>query len=183
MALSREVVRRAYERDRLADGAIAAWPVPVLIALAAAMHGHAGAGAVIAGVALAAVLVVARWRGTSWWRGARAGLIAGLLPLIVPATVLAARGKVHCAGCTPSVGDALACAMICIGASLVAGIAVGLRGARDPAPRRYIAAALAAAALVGLIACGVVGVGGSLGIVAGLAIGGVPAAVLARRPT
>lgn len=178
--VARAAVRRAYEHGRVVDGLTAVWPVPLLGAFALAVHDHVGAGAVIAAGALAIVLAVAAWAGRSWRRGSIAGVVAGLLPLIVPAIVVATRGKVHCAGCTPSASNLLACTIGCLTTSLVAGIAVGVAAARDRSPVRFTAAALAAAAGVGLIACGAVGVAGSLGIVAGLVAGGVPAAILLR---
>jgi hypothetical protein len=181
--LARARVRRAYERSRAVDALVAMWPAPILVGVAGALHDHVGAGAVIAAAALAVVLAIAAWAGHSWRRGAVAGMLAGLLPLIVPAVVVATRGSSHCAGCTPSVGTMLACTIVCISTSLVAGIAVGIAAARDRSPLRFTAAALVAAAGVGLIACGVVGLGGSTGIVVGLVAGGIPTVALARRAT
>lgn len=179
-AIARATVRRAYERDRVVDGVVAMWPVPLLAAFALAVHEHVGAGAVLAAVGLAIVLGVSAWAGHSWRRGSIAGVVAGLLPLIVPTVVIATRGKMHCASCAPSAGNLLMCTIVCIGTSVVAGIAVGIAAARDRSPLRFTAAALAAAAGVGLIACGAVGLGGSLGIVAGLVAGGIPTAILTR---
>src|SRR5205085_1154224 len=87
-ALARAAVRGAYERGRIVDGLVAVWPVPVLGAFALGVHDHCGTGAVIAAGALAIVLAVAAWAGRSWRRGSIAGVLAGLLPLIVPAIVV-----------------------------------------------------------------------------------------------
>jgi hypothetical protein len=174
-------VRRAYERSRLAGGLVAAWPVPLLLVVALVLHDHAGGAALVAAGALTTLLVVARWRGESWSRGAFAGVLAGLPPLIVPAVVMSMRGEVHCAGCAPSSSSMLACTLICLTTGVASGIAVGLAAGRDPWPRRFAAAALVIAAVVGLLACGATGLGGAAGVVVGLIAGGIPAVVLARR--
>jgi hypothetical protein len=177
----RTQVRRAYERARIVAGLRAAWPVPILIGLAAVLHERISPLLFVAATALLAVVVIAAWRGGAWRRGAVAGLFAGVPPLIVPALVIAARGEVHCAGCRPSMGNVLACTVICFAIALACGIAVGLHAARDRSPGRFTAAALGVAALVGLLACGAIGLGGGAGMVLGLVAGGVPALALARR--
>ena len=173
--------RRAYERARVLDGLLAAWPVPLLIALAVVLHERVSAVAVAAAAGLFVLLVAATWRGRAYRRGATAGVLAGLPPLVVPAVVIAARGEVHCAGCTPSMGNVLACTVLCVATALVCGLAVGLRAARDREPVRFAAAALLVATLVGLLACGATGVGGGLGVIVGFAAGGIPTVALARR--
>jgi hypothetical protein len=179
--LARAHARRAYERARLGGALLAAWPVPIVLAIAAILHEHIGAAALICGGALAAVLVIASWRGESWRRGALAGVLAGLPPLIVPAVMLTLRGQVHCAGCTPSMSAMLACTLICLTTAIASGVAVGLRAVRDPSPVRFAASALAVAAVIGLMACGATGLGGAAGVVVGLAAGGIPALALSRR--
>jgi hypothetical protein len=180
--LVRARVRRAYERARFGAALLAAWPVPILLAVAVVLHGHAGGVTLVAAAAVAVLLVGAAWRGQSWRRGSIAGVLAGLPPLIVPAVMMSLRGGVHCASCTPSMTNMLACTLVCLTTGIASGVAVGLRAARDPAPARFAAAALAVAATVGVMSCGATGLGGAAGIVVGLAAGGIPAIALARRP-
>ena len=127
----------------------------------------------LAAAALAATLAALGWRGGALRRGAFAGVIAGLPPLVVPSLVLAlsSNGHGHCAACEPR--SMLPCMLACFGSSSLVGIFVGDRAIADASPRRYAFAAVAAAALTGLLGCGTTGLGGALGVVAGVVAGGV----------
>jgi hypothetical protein len=179
--VARSRVRGAYERARLGAALLAAWPAPILLAVAVWLHGHASAFTYVAAAGVATLFVLAAWRGGSWRRGAFAGALAGLAPLVVPAVMLSMRGGA-CASCTPSSMNVLACTLICLTTGILSGVAVGLRAARDPAPRRFALAALAVAAAVGSLSCGATGLGGAAGVVVGLAAGGIPTLAFARRP-
>ncbi|HEX6159093.1 MAG TPA: hypothetical protein VF111_02935, partial [Thermoanaerobaculia bacterium] len=78
--------RHAYERGRIKNGLRrAALVLPLsLLPLYACMA--AGRGALMLSVigAVAALLILFHWRGQDFARGANAGLIAGLTPLLLP---------------------------------------------------------------------------------------------------
>ena len=97
----------------------------------------------------------------------------------VPGLVLALSGGTHCEACA---SDAmLPCMLACFGSSSLVGILVGYRANIDAAPRRYATAAITAAALTGLLGCGTTGLGGAVGIVAGIVAGGVTGWLFAAR--
>jgi hypothetical protein len=160
--------RRAYEMGRLRSAlptvVLAVPMVGLSLVLCDRMAATAGCG-----LALVAVLLAAAWRGQPFARGARAGLIAGLGPLLLPmATCL------HlCVG-----GVCLLAPTACIVAALVGGAALGLharhRVPAGPDGGGYLVAALAVAALVGSLGCVIAGVSGIVGMVVGLALGTVP---------
>lgn len=183
-AIARRAVRRRYELARLGVGVRAAWPVAVVLPLAAMIHGHVGALMLAGGVALAVAAIGFGWRGGAWLRGVGAGFLAGIPTLIVPAVVLAlasTRDGAHCAGCEASASVQALCVASCLVSALVVGAAVGLRAGRDASPLRYAGAAVTVAALCGLLGCSATGLGGAVGILGGLALGGVPALLWAPR--
>jgi hypothetical protein len=112
-------------------------------------------------------------------RGALAGVIAGLPPLIAPSLVFALSHGGHCAMCEQ--GATLPCLITCFGTGSLVGILVGYRAVTDPSPRRFAVAAIASAALTGLLGCGTTGLGGALGVVIGLVAGAVTGWVVAGR--
>jgi hypothetical protein len=71
--------------------------------------------------------------------------------------------------------------IVCFATSSLVGALVGTRAAGDRSPPRFALAAIAAAALTGLLGCGTIGLGGALGIVVGLVAGGVTGWVVAAR--
>jgi hypothetical protein len=160
--------RRAYEMGRLRSAlpavALAVPMVGLSLALCDRMAASAGCG-----LALVAVLLAAAWRGRPFARGARAGLIAGLGPLLLPmATCL------HlCAG-----GVCLLAPAACVVAALLGGAALGLYARRrvpaSPEADGYLLTALAVAALVGSLGCVIAGLSGIVGMVTGLALGTAP---------
>ncbi|HSR98832.1 MAG TPA: hypothetical protein VLM79_17365 [Kofleriaceae bacterium] len=170
--------RYAYERTHLVAGMRGVAVAAALAALAVGLHATSSTTWLIAGM-LATSLAVLGWRGGAWRRGALAGVLAGLPPLIVPSIVFALSYGGHCPSCEHTA--ALPCMIACFGTSSLVGAFVGTRAAADPAPRRFAVAAIAAAALTGLLGCGTIGLGGALGIVVGLVAGGLTGWVVAAR--
>jgi hypothetical protein len=160
--------RRAYEAGRLRTAlppiALAVPMVGLSVVLCDRPTASAGCG-----LALVAVLLAAAWRGQPFARGARAGLIAGLGPLLLPMATC-----FHlCAG-----GVCLLAPTACVAAALLGGAVLGLY-ARQGVPGGshaggYLLAAMAVAALVGSLGCVIAGVSGIAGMVIGLVIGTVP---------
>jgi hypothetical protein len=171
-------VRFAYERAHVAAAARGLLLAGALTALALALHRTTGTTWLFAG-ALAATLTVLAWRGGAWRRGAFAGVLAGLPPLIAPTIVFALGHGGHCPDC--ELGPTLPCLLACFGTSSLVGMFVGHAANRDRSPRRYALAAIAAAALTGLLGCSTTGLGGALGVVIGLVAGGVTGWVVAGR--
>lgn len=171
-------VRRAYEGAHLAAAARAVVIAAALCVLAIALHRTAGAMWLVAGT-LAISLATLAWRGGAWRRGALAGVIAGLPPLIVPSIVFALSSGGHCTSCEPTA--TLPCVLACFGSGSLVGILVGYRAISDAVPRRFALAAISTAALTGLLGCGTTGLGGALGVVIGLVAGGVTGWLVAGR--
>ena len=171
-------VHRAYERAHLVAAARALGITAGLTLLALGVHGATHTLWLMA-LALAATLGVLAWRGGAWRRGALAGVLAGLPPLIVPSIVIALSSRGHCASCTPQAQ--WACVLACFGSGSLVGILVGYRAIADRAPRRFALAAIATGALTGLLGCSSTGLGGAVGVVIGLVAGGVTGWVVAGR--
>lgn len=171
-------VRRAYELARALAGlrglAIAAGACVIAISLHPLSPTEWLFGAL-----LASTVAALGWRGGPWKRGAFAGVIAGLPPLIVPDMVYALSSTGHCAGCGGDAG--WPCVLSCFATSSLVGLFVGHRASTDESPRRFAAAAIATASFTGLLGCGTTGLGGSLGIVIGLVAGSVTGWVVADR--
>ena len=172
-------VRWAYEGAHVLS-AVRGIAIAAAVAIAAAgLHRTTDASWLVAG-ALAIALGGLGWRGGAWRRGAIAGVLAGLPPLIVPSLVIAlSTTTAHCDGCTPA--TLWWCTLSCFGASSIVGTFVGHRATSDRAPLRYTLAALPAAALTGLLGCGTIGLGGAAGVVIGLVAGMVTGWVVGGR--
>jgi hypothetical protein len=170
--------RFAYERAHTVTALRGIALAAALAVLAFGLHRTSPAAWLVAGT-LAASLAALGWRGGAWRRGALAGVIAGLPPLIAPSLVFALSHGGHCAMCEQ--GATLPCLIACFGTSSLVGILVGYRAVTDPSPRRFAVAAIASAALTGLLGCGTTGLGGALGVVIGLVAGGVTGWVVAGR--
>lgn len=170
--------RRAYEiahvKDALRGIAIAA----ALIVLTIGLHEITRASWGIAAL-LVASLGALGWRGGALRRGAFAGVLAGLPPLLAPTVVIALSHGENCASC--EVGASWTCLLACFGTSSVLGMFVGHRATTDESPQRFAIAAIATAALTGLLGCGTTGLGGAIGVVVGLVAGGVTGWVVAGR--
>ncbi|HEU0105317.1 MAG TPA: hypothetical protein VFT38_04055 [Vicinamibacteria bacterium] len=159
--------RRAYEVGRLRASLPTVALVAPMVGLSILLCGRYAASA-CSGVALAAVLAAAAWRGQQFARGARAGLVAGLGPLLLPLALC-----LHlCAG-----GVCLLAPSICVAGGLLGGVAVGVRarGRADGSSAGYLAVALSVTALTGCMGCLIAGVSGVLGMAAGMAAGAAPA--------
>ncbi len=171
-------VHRAYERAHIAAAARGIAIAAGLAVLAVGLHRTSHATWLVA-ASLAASLAALGWRGGAWRRGAVAGVIAGLPPLVAPSVVYALSHGGHCATC--EMGATWSCMLTCFGTGSLVGIFVGYRAIVDVAPRQFAVAAIAAAALTGLLSCGTTGLGGAIGVVFGLVAGGVTGWVVAGR--
>jgi len=170
--------RSAYERAHVLAGLRGIGLAGVLAALAVGLHRTTELTWLVAG-ALAATLAVLGWRGGAVRRGARAGVLAGLPPMIAPTLVFALGHGGHCPNC--ELGPTLPCLIACFGTSALVGMLVGHAATRDASPSRYALAAVTSAALTGLLACSTTGMGGAIGVVIGLVAGGVTGWIVAGR--
>jgi len=171
-------VRRAYERAHLVAAGRGLAIVGALALLAVALHRSSSGMWLVTG-SLAISLAVLAWRGGAWRRGAFAGVIAGLPPLVVPSIVVTLLQSGHCTSC--GVVATWPCTIACFGTSSLVGILVGYRAMTDASPGRFATSALATAALTGLLGCGTTGLGGAIGVVIGMVAGGVTGWVVAGR--
>jgi len=175
---ARTRARAAYEAARVRTGVRGVVLAIGLAVLASGLHRTTSATWLVAAM-LAMALAVLGWRGGATRRGALAGVLAGLPPMLVAAVMMIASNEGHCAACamTPSI----ACMMTCFVTSAIVGLAVGHRAWQDAFPRRFAMAAATTATLTGALGCGTNGLGGTLGIVIGLAVGGVTGWMTAAR--
>jgi hypothetical protein len=172
-------VKRAYERPHVYAAARALVIAAILIVIAIGLYRVTRATYLVA-IVLAATMAVFAWRGGAWRRGAFAGVLAGLPPLIIPSiawTLYSSAG--HCSSCETSA--TLPCLIACFATGSLVGILVGYRAISDASPRRYALAAMTTAALGGLLGCGTTGLGGATGVVLGLVAGGVAGWIVAGR--
>ncbi len=169
---------RAYERAHVADALRGIAIAAAVTLVAIGLHRTDDLTWLVAG-SLAITLGILGWRGGSWRRGAFAGVLAGLPPLVVPAIVYALGHDGHCASCAQT--GSWSCMIACFGTSSLLGMMVGHRATADTSPMRFALAAIGAAALTGLLNCGTTGLGGAIGVVAGLVAGGITGWVVAAR--
>jgi len=170
--------RMAYERAHLASALRGALVAAGLAALAFGLHQMSDA-AWLCTAGLAAVLAAFGWRGGAWRRGALAGVLAGLPPLLAPTVVFAFAHGAHCPDC--ELGPTLPCLIACFGTSSLVGILVGHRATLDASPPRFGLGAVTAATLTGLLGCATTGLGGAAGIVIGLIAGSLTGWLVAGR--
>ena len=170
--------RFAYERAHVLASLRGIALAGVLALVAVGLHRTTHVTWLVAG-ALGATLAAFGWRGGAFRRGARAGVLAGLPPMIAPTLVFALGHGGHCPNC--ELGPTLPCLVACFGTSALVGMFVGHAATRDPSPPRYALGAIASAALTGLLACSTTGMGGAVGVVIGLVAGGVTGWVVAGR--
>lgn len=167
--------RAAYERGRWRRGALDAWPVLVLGGLAAAFGSRPWVIVALATMLLAAVIVMGH-RGRAWRRAIVPGLVAGSLPMVVGLSAChlphACSGPTCMTLCMPLVGAA----------ALLGGLLVARSTLQGSTPGRLaeLIPAAVLAAVTGAMGCVAIGVGGLLGLAAGLALGTVPAFVTSR---
>lgn len=170
--------RLAYEYAHAATAVRGVAVAGALAVLAFGLHQMSPASWLVAAV-LAVLLAALGWRGGAWRRGALAGVIAGLPPLIAPSVVFALSHGGHCTTCEHAA--TVPCLIACFGSGSLVGILMGYRVVSDPSPGRFALAATAAAALTGLLSCGTTGLGGALGVIIGLVGGGLAGWVVAAR--
>lgn len=172
-------VKRAYEVAHLGAAARALLVAGLLVLVAIGLYRVTHATYVVA-VTLAATLAILAWRGGAWRRGAFAGVLAGLPPLVIPSIAWTLSSNAgHCNTCETSA--TLPCLVACFSTGSLVGILVGYRAISDASPRRFGIAAVTTAALGGLLGCGTTGLGGATGVVLGLVIGGVAGWIVAGR--
>ncbi|NUP09680.1 MAG: hypothetical protein HOW73_26850 [Polyangiaceae bacterium] len=161
------VARRAFERGRVKYAARQlAYPIFVTVAAVLLLRAPL-AVAVPVGVLLTAIYGFTQFRGTSLARGARRGLLLGMLPFSVPWLVRASGSCMIGGSC------ATTCMSACVLAGATTGIAVSLAATRDAAPRTFgIGAGLMLLISAG-IGCAAIGIGEFVGVGLGLAIAGL----------
>lgn len=172
-------VRRAYERDHLFGGLRGLAIAGALCVVAFGLHAATPLALGMAAV-LAATLGALGWRGGALRRGAFAGVLAGIPPMIMSSIVMTLVHGGHCTDC--GVVSTWECTLACLGTSALVGAAVGYQAMSDRSPSRFGAAAIATAALTGLLGCATLGFGGALGVVVGLVAGGATGWAFARGP-
>ncbi|MGH9749396.1 MAG: hypothetical protein ACRD5D_00635 [Candidatus Polarisedimenticolia bacterium] len=158
--------RRAYEIGRL-EAALRRGLLLAPLVGAALLCCADAAGVLAGGAGLLAAVTYCLWRGEAFGRGVRPGLIAGMVPLVLP---LAVQAMGH--PCDPY--RCLLDASICVIAGVAGGIALGLAA---PRPREAGGIPLFVAGLIagltgsmGCILYGLIGLGGMvLGLLGGAA--------------
>ena len=171
--------RGAYERGRLRDAIVAAWPVLLAILIALRL-GHSIAWIAAIGTALLVAVVALRWRGREIGRGVGPGLMAGIAPLIIPALTVNTLNTCSAVSCADNC--ALWCRLSCVGAGIVAGALVGFRAANvGPGWLRFLVSAIAVAAATGAMGCLLGGSVGVAGMLLGFAAGAIPVVALLPR--
>lgn len=161
--------RRAYELAHMFAAMRAAAIAGLLSIAAVGLYRTSYATSFIAS-GLAATLVVWTWRGGVWKRGAKAGLLAGLPALFAPA-VVRSFSDTYCANCgaSPMFPDAI----VCFAVASPLGIWVARRSLAESSTASYACSAGATMTLTSLLGCATIGLGGVLGIAAGLVAGSV----------
>jgi len=167
--------RIAYERARWRRAVLGSWPLAVLVAVC--ISGGVALPRVLPfALASAVVGIACLHHGREHARAVLTGWIAGSLPLVV--SLLACRIPHACMAGT--------CYRWCMPACMLAGALAGMWVMRRALRREHgrIHHALVGAAiatLTGAMGCMALGIGGTAGMLAGLALGSAPAWVLARR--
>jgi hypothetical protein len=166
--------RRSYEWGRLAWG----WKRAVIVAAPSGLallictNLAATAGCV---VLLALLVTVLFWRGREFAEGVRPGLLAGLVPFVLP---LASQASGYFCSATVC----LVLPTVCVAGGIVGGAALGLQGRRPFAAHLgFWTSAFLVTAALGSVGCLMAGLAGIAGLAAGLLVGAAP--VLAVRTT
>jgi hypothetical protein len=167
--------RTAYERARWQRAIMGLWPLAILLAIAIG-GGVAWVYALPFAITNAVIAAFALQRGQQLGRAVLTGWIAGSIPLVV--ALLACRVPHACiAGtcyrwCTPA----------CLVAGGIAGVWIARRAtsvASGRAPHLLVGTAIAMT--TGALGCMALGLGGMLGMLAGVAVASAPAWTPARR--
>jgi len=167
----RAAAHRAYERGRLGS-ALLRGAGALLIALPGFWACNRSPTAALCVAGLAVVVAACRYRGLEWDEGARTGLLAGLLPCLLPASIRVVNPSL----CNALFGEF---PWLCAVGGVAAGAILGFRG-RTAAGLGYWASALAALAFAASLGCIPGGVMAFAGLIAGVAAGAAPGLV-ARR--
>ncbi|HEV7502268.1 MAG TPA: hypothetical protein VGQ33_19770, partial [Vicinamibacteria bacterium] len=149
--------------------------VAPMVAVSIVVCGRGGASLTCGGL-LAVTLLAALWRGQEFARGARAGLAAGAGALLLPLATC-----FHlCAG-----GVCLIAPSACVASGVLGGAVIGWRArgraGMESRAGSYVGPALVVAALAGSLGCVIAGLGGVLGMSAGMAAAVGPALWWPRR--
>lgn len=174
--------RGAYERGRLSAAlGRSMWLTPV--AAAALLCCRHPLAPVAAACGLVAAVTFLLWRGQEWRAGLMPGLMSGLPPLVIPFLSHAAGSGCSAAGCSI---DPAPCLLAGVAGGLALGFVVPRRHRSLPGPAGYrfpfgvpLLSAAVVTLLAGSVGCGLYGLMGLAGLVAGLAAGAVP--ILAAR--
>lgn len=156
--------RRSYESGRLARALTRSLWLAPLVWLSSSCCTEPGK-LVIGGSALVLAVTYCLWRGESWQRGVKPGILAGGIPMLAPVVM---RATAHlCVG-----GTCLLAPTLCILAGLAGGIALGILAPRprDEGGVPFFVTCLIAgfAGSVGCFVFGLIGVGAmGLGFLAG----------------
>jgi hypothetical protein len=163
--------RAAYEHGRAMWALRRALLVPPTAAMA--LVGCPDPGPTLGFIGLLSIAVgVLLWRGQEYGRGVRPGLVAGIAPLALPASVQVVGHVCAATFCLLLPG---ACAV----SGLVGGAVLGFLAHRSSGePVGYWSAAVIVTALAGCAGCLLAGVAGIGGMALGLALGLAPALVL-----
>lgn len=159
--------RRAYEGGRLAWGLKRAVVVAALagLALPSCSNLAATAGCV---VLLAFVVTALLWRGEELAEGVRPGLVAGLVPFVLP-VVSQATGYF----CSATV--CLFLPTVCVAGGVVGGAALGAQGRRPFGDHLgFWISAVSVTAVLGSVGCLMAGLAGIAGLAVGLLLGAAP---------
>ncbi|GAC1356683.1 MAG: hypothetical protein NVSMB47_10080 [Polyangiales bacterium] len=159
--------RRTYERARLRGAFVLALPIVAIAGLAWLIDRQTMPIAV-AGPLLFATAVVFFWRGQHLGRGVLPGIAAGAIPFVA----------MHVARASGHVCNGAMCFSACLPATFagaaIAGLVSAQRARRSGAPLASWGSAGFIAVLTGALGCACIGLGGVVGLVAGLLVGSVP---------
>ena len=169
----RVAARRAYELGRF-RGALRRGGGALVLGVPAYLACGRTPGAAACLVLFALLVAAARFRGEGIEEGSRAGVVAGLLPCLLPAALRLV---------SPDLCDVLFARgpWLCAAAGIGAGLILGLRGRAAGSVPFWVGAiaTFSAAAALGCIPAGLMGFSG---LAIGVLAGGAPV-MAARRPS
>jgi hypothetical protein len=167
--------RRAYEWGRLRAAVPGAMHAVGLTVLALVLEHRLKPSLLLVGSLLVLGCLGLGWWGRQWGRAVAPGLLAGLIPLLLPFVVSGAGHVCYTGGCRAF------CLATCVGGGLAAGAFLSFASLRIHEGReRFLLASGAVATLCGALGCILYGLSGVLGLVAGLALVSTPVLVLRR---
>jgi hypothetical protein len=169
--------RRQYELGRVRSAILRAMAVVLFAALASGLAvGREG----FAWLPIAfGVCVFTEWQGRWWMKGARRGIVAGFVPLLLPLSILR-----PCCASSPEAALATSCCTmpsICWAVGGLLGLGLSLALPKEPAARRTEAALgmLLGVTSITVVRCSALFVAEAGGLLGGL-LAGVLAASLGR---